>query len=43
MFNKILIADRGDKARGAGLAAKPNGVARAARGRDLDPIEVHHV
>jgi hypothetical protein len=43
MFEKILIANRGDKARAAGLAAKPHCVVRAAHAGDLAPIEVQHV
>ena len=42
MFKKIFIANRGDKGRPA-LAAKPNGLARAARTGDLDPMEQLHV
>lgn len=42
MFKKILIANAGDKG-DQGLAAKPNGLARAARTGDLDPMEHLHV
>jgi hypothetical protein len=42
MFKKILIANRGDNGRKA-VAAKPNGMARAARTGDLDPMESAHV
>ncbi|MBK6850499.1 MAG: hypothetical protein IPG93_02530 [Burkholderiales bacterium] len=46
MFDKILIANRGDKARDtvAGLAAQPNRLlVRAAHAGDLTAMETHHV
>jgi hypothetical protein len=42
MFNKILIANRGDNGRMA-VAAKPKCLVRAAHAGDFDPIEVLHV
>jgi hypothetical protein len=42
MFDKILVANRGDNGRKA-VAAKPNCMARAARTGDLDPMENTHV
>jgi len=43
MFKKILIANRGDRARFAGEAAKPHCVVRAAHAGDLNPMEMTHV
>ena len=42
MFNKILIANRGDNGRQA-VAAKPSCPARKACAGDFDPVEVAHV
>ena len=42
MFNKILIANRGDQPQG-GAAAQPNRLARTASRGDCTPIEVTHV
>jgi hypothetical protein len=43
MFDKILIANRGDKAR-QGLAAQPDCLlVRAAHAGDFDPMETTHV
>ncbi len=42
MFNKILIANRGDQPR-SGAAATPNRVAREACAGDCNPMEIHHV
>jgi hypothetical protein len=39
MFNKILIANRGDKA--AGLAAKPNRVSLRSRQQASSPRSAH--
>jgi hypothetical protein len=43
MFKKILIANRGQNVRLAGVSAEPDRLSRGARAGDLDPIEVHHV
>ncbi|WP_272868046.1 hypothetical protein [Caldimonas tepidiphila] len=43
MFTKILIANRGDKAGAAGLAAKPDCLMRAAHEGDFSPMETSHV
>jgi hypothetical protein len=43
MFDKILIANRGESVRAADDSAKPHGLVRAAHAGDLDPIEVQHV
>jgi hypothetical protein len=40
MFNKILIANRGDRAR-QGAAAKPNSLACAAGAGELDKETAH--
>lgn len=42
MFNKILIANRGDQPQ-SGAAAKLNCLVRAAHTDDLDPTELQHV
>jgi len=42
MFNKILIANRGDQPR-SGAAAKPKRLARVARAGDCTPMEDRHV
>jgi hypothetical protein len=42
MFNKILIANRGDQPQ-RGAAAKPNCVTRVARAGDCTPMEDRHV
>ena len=42
MFNKILIANRGDQPR-SGAAAQLNRLARTACLGDCNPIEVSHV
>ncbi len=42
MFNKILIANRGDQPH-CGAAAKPNRLARAARAGDCTPMEKAYV
>ena len=42
MFNKILIANRGDQPH-SGAAAKPNRVARVARAGDCTPMEKPYV
>ena len=42
MFDKILIANRGDNGRKA-VAAKPNCLLREAQAGDLDPMEPRHV
>ncbi len=42
MFDKILIANRGDQPR-SGAAAKPNRVAREAGAGDCNPMEPTHV
>jgi len=39
MFDKILIANRGDQPR-SGAAAKPHGVVRAAHSGDFAVMEV---
>ena len=41
MFNKILIANRGDS--GQAAAAKPERRVRAAHAGDRAPVEVAHV
>jgi hypothetical protein len=52
MFKKILIANRGVRANGAGVrsfalkaqvSVAPQRLVRAAHTGDLDPIEVKHV
>ena len=43
MFNKILIANRGDNRRTAPVAAKPNCMVREAHAGDLTPMESSHV
>ena len=43
MFKKILIANRGDRARFAGEAAEPERMVRAAHAGDLNPMETTHV
>ena len=42
MFDKILIANRGDQPQ-SGAAAKPKRVACAARAGDCAPMEENHV
>jgi hypothetical protein len=42
MFSKILIANRGDNGRQA-VAAKPDGLVRAAHTGELAPMEMPHV
>lgn len=42
MFNKILIANRGDQPR-SGAAAKPKRMVRVARAGDCTPMEEHYV
>jgi hypothetical protein len=42
MFNKILIANRGDQPHG-GAAAKPNCMAREACAGDCTPMEAMYV
>jgi len=42
MFNKILIANRGDQPC-SGAAAQPNRLLRAAHGGDCNPMEEPHV
>lgn len=42
MFSKILIANRGDNGRQA-VAAKPNGMVRAAHAGDFAPMEAAYV
>jgi hypothetical protein len=42
MFDKILIANRGDQPR-SGAAAKPNCMVRAAHAGDCTPMEERHV
>ena len=42
MFDKILIANRGESGRQA-VSAKPHGLARAACAGDLDAVEHTHV
>jgi hypothetical protein len=41
MFDKILIANRGDRRRAATVAAKPHCLVRAARAGDLDAVTRH--
>jgi len=43
MFNKILIANRGESAREARASAKPHCVVRAAHTGDFTSIESTHV
>ncbi|WP_374569583.1 hypothetical protein [Ideonella sp.] len=43
MFKKILIANRGDKVREAGVSVKPNGTVREAHAGDVDPMEKAYV
>jgi len=43
MFNKILVAHRGDGARSARAGAKPNCLVRAAHAGDLAVMEPAHV
>jgi hypothetical protein len=43
MFNKILIANRGDNRSEAEVAAKPNCRVRAAHAGDFHAVEVVHV
>lgn len=43
MFKKILIANRGDKGRSAGLAAQPHRMVRAAHAGGLATMEVLYV
>ena len=42
MFNKILIANRGDQPR-SGAAAKPNCVVREAHAGDCSAMEARYV
>jgi hypothetical protein len=42
MFNKILIANRGDQPH-SGAAAEPNGMAHAVRAGDFTPMEKTYV
>ena len=41
MFNKLLVANRGDNGRKV-VAAKPNCLVRAAHAGEF-PAEIHHV
>jgi acetyl/propionyl-CoA carboxylase alpha subunit len=41
MFDKILIANRGDRRSVATVAAKPHGLVRAAHAGDLDAVTSH--
>ncbi|MDP1649401.1 MAG: hypothetical protein Q8M01_14540 [Rubrivivax sp.] len=43
MFDKILIANRGDNARAAAVAAKPERVMREAHAGELAAVEALHV
>ena len=43
MFKKILIANRGENDRAAGVSAKPNCVVRAAHASDFTPMELARV
>ena len=43
MFDKILIANRGEKGSEAVLWAKPNCMVRAAHAGDVIPMEPSHV
>ena len=43
MFDKILIANRGESGREAGVSAKPECLLRAAQAGDLDPVGTSHV
>ena len=42
MFKKILIANRGENDRAAGVSAQPNRVVRAAHAGEF-PAEMNHV
>jgi hypothetical protein len=41
MFDKTLIANRGDRQRAALVAAKPHGLVRAAHTGDLAAVSRH--
>ena len=43
MFQKILIANRGESDREASASAKPNRTVRAAHAGEFDPMERNHV
>ena len=43
MFDKILIANRGDYGRLAAVAAQPDCLQRAAQAGDFNPMESRHV
>ena len=43
MFDKILIANRGESARKSRASAQPHRRARAAHAGEFTPVEVSHV